>query len=207
MRGTLITFEGIEGCGKSTQTTLLKNFFDSHKIPSIISREPGGTPLGSKIRTLLLNEKMPPLSELFLFLADRNQHIHETIKPALEKGEIVLLDRYYHSTYAYQSAGRKLPLEEVRLLNEKAIEGFYPDITFFIDVPVEVGFERKKTASLNLDRIELEDHKFHESVRQAFLSFTQSEANFIRLDGTQTPDKIHRAVIKKLKSLKIVTGL
>lgn len=207
MKGKLITFEGIEGCGKSTQATLLQNFFESHQISSIISREPGGTPLGNQIRALLLKEKMSHLSELFLFLADRNQHIHETIKPAIEEGKIVLLDRYYHSTYAYQSAGRNLPLKEIRLLNEQAIEGFHPDITFFIDVPVEVGFERKKTASMNLDRIELEDQEFHERVRQAFLSFTQSEVNFIRLDGTGAPERIHKEVIDKLKRLKIVNGL
>lgn len=207
MKGKLITFEGIEGCGKSTQATLLQNFFESHQISSIISREPGGTPLGNQIRALLLKEKMSHLSELFLFLADRNQHIHETIKPAIEEGKIVLLDRYYHSTYAYQSAGRNLPLKEIRLLNEQAIEGFHPDITFFIDVPVEVGFERKKTASMNLDRIELEDQEFHERVRQAFLSFTQSEVNFIRLDGTGAPERIHKEVIDKLKILKIVNGL
>ncbi len=201
MKGKLITFEGIEGCGKSTQALKLRDFLVASGRECVMSREPGGTSLGAKIRSLLLGETMTPRAELFLFLADRNQHIHEVIQPALSVGKIVILDRYYHSTYAYQAAGRLLNVDEVRLLNEQAIEGVRPDLTFYVDVPVEVGFARKQKAEMALDRIEMETKEFHENVRRAFLSFDGVEDNFVQVDGTRNVEEIHQYVVQRVEEI------
>lgn len=199
MKGKLVTFEGIDKCGKSTQVQLLKSFLDLHEIQNVVSREPGGTSVGKKIRSVLLenNEPLSSMSELFLFLADRNQHVHEVIQPALESGKIVVLDRYYHSTFAYQSAGRKLPIDRIKMLNKEAIEGVRPDVTFFIDVPVDVSFKRKHKEQ-NFDRMEMENKQFFNRVRQAFFSFVMEEKNFVVLDGTKTPLDIHTDIVSYL---------
>lgn len=199
-QGKFITFEGIEGSGKSTQARLLFQTLLEQKRDAVLTREPGGTELGAGIRQLLLGSpRVAPAAELLLFLADRNQHINEIVIPALNRGAIVVCDRYYHSTLAYQANGRNLDWNTVKLLNEFAIEGLKPDLTFLIDVPVEVGFERKKTGDLGLDRIEKEEHAFHHTVRKAFLKLGKEENMMVVIDGTRKEEEIRKEVLGIVK--------
>ncbi len=201
MKGVFITFEGIEGCGKSTQSNLLFQFLKNSNIDVILTREPGGTELGINIRKLLLNSSSVfPIAELFLFLADRSQHANELIKPALEKGAILICDRYYHSTYAYQAAGRNVGLKDIKMANELAINGIRPDITFLIDVPVEIGFRRKTTGNLELDRIEKENLEFHNMIRESYLKMKETEDMIYIIDGTKSKEIIKEEIIFVLKN-------
>lgn len=194
--GIFITFEGIEGSGKSTQAFELNRYLLDRKTEVILTREPGGTELGGNLRRMILESgKVFPAAELLLFLADRNQHINEVIKPALERGAVVICDRYYHSTYAYQGNARNIDWDTVKLLNEFAIEGLKPDLTFLIDVPVEVGFHRKKTNDLGLDRIEQEDTAFHNTVRSAYLKLGKEESMMVVIDGTKKEEEIKKEVL------------
>jgi dTMP kinase len=199
--GIFVTFEGIEGSGKSTQARLLYQRLLDSKADVILTREPGGTELGANIRKMILESgKVYPAAELLLFLADRNQHINEVIQPALDRGATVICDRYYHSTYAYQGDARNMDWNTVKLLNEFAIEGLKPDLTFLIDVPVEVGFERKKTNDLGLDRIEKEDVSFHNTVRKAYLKLGKEEKMIVVIDGSKKEDEIKKEVIGVFKN-------
>ncbi len=193
MKGIFISFEGIEGSGKSTQANYLYNNLIQKGVPCVLTREPGGTDLGDAIRSILLHDhRTYPISELLLFLADRNQHVNQVIKPFLDKGFVVITDRYYHSTYAYQITGRSIPEDQVRMLNEIAIEGCHPDMTVVVDISPETGFERKKAGSLQLDLIEQESITFHHSVREAYLKLGKESENVHIVDGMQD-----RTLIKK----------
>ncbi|OHD57629.1 MAG: dTMP kinase [Spirochaetes bacterium GWF1_51_8] len=195
MDGIFITFEGIEACGKSTQANILYNLLESRRIKTILTKEPGGTELGDKIRNIVLHEKVFPVAELLLFLADRNQHINETIRPYMNEGYVVICDRFYHSTYAYQATGRKIGLDIVRRFNEMIIEDCRPDLTFLIDLPPEVGFERKRTANLALDRIEKQDYSFHNSVREAYLELAKADKTIRVLDGMHSKDTLTKEIM------------
>jgi dTMP kinase len=195
MNGIFITFEGIEACGKSTQANYLYNYLESRRINSILTKEPGGTILGDLIRNIVLHETIFPVAELLLFLADRNQHINETIKPYMEKGYVVLCDRFYHSTYAYQASGRKIGIDIVRKFNELVIEGCRPDLTFLIDLPPEVGFERKRSANLVLDRIEKQNYDFHYAVRDAYLRLAGEDERIRVLDGMRPKEELKKDIL------------
>ena len=197
MKGVFITFEGIEGSGKSTQANYLYTRLLEHGVDCVLTREPGGTELGDTIRDILLHtHKAAPIAELLLFLADRNQHVREIIQPYLDKGFVVISDRFYHSTYAYQISGRSIEPETVRALNEIAIEGCHPDLSFLVDITPETGFARKKAGSLQLDRIEQEDLEFHHSVRDAYIQMSGEEERLILIDGMQDRQDIREAVWK-----------
>jgi dTMP kinase len=199
--GIFVTFEGIEGSGKTTQANLLYQQLLDQKIDVLFTREPGGTELGVNIRKMILDSgKVYPSAELLLFLADRNQHINEVILPALERGAVVICDRYYHSTYAYQGDARNISGDTVKLLNEFAIEGLKPDLTFLVDVPVETGFERKKGIGLGLDRIEKEDTVFHNTVRKAYLKLGKNEKMMVVIDGTKELEVIRKEVLGIFKA-------
>jgi dTMP kinase len=195
MNGIFITFEGIEACGKSTQANYLYNYLESRRINSILTKEPGGTILGDLIRNIVLHEKVFPIAELLLFLADRNQHINETILPYLEQGYVVLCDRFYHSTYAYQASGRKIGFDTVQQFNELAIQGCRPDLTFLIDLPPEVGFERKRSANLALDRIEKQNYDFHYAVRDAYLKLAREDERIRLLDGMRPKEVLKKEIL------------
>lgn len=199
MKGLFITLEGIEGCGKSTQAKLLKEYFEKQGREVILTREPGGTELGASIRRLLLESgHVYPIAELLLFLADRNQHVREMIVPALEKGAVVICDRYYHSTFAYQAAGRKVGSETVKIINDIAMEGTKPLITFLIDIPVDEGFRRKKANRMELDRIEREKKDFHETIRAGYLELAGKDPSMTVIDGMLPREEIHRIVADKI---------
>jgi dTMP kinase len=201
-KGYFITFEGIEGAGKSTQAKMLHTFFQKKNIQSVLTREPGGTQLGKKIREILLtptNEIFPSNAELMLYEADRNIHIHNVIKPNLEKGINVICDRFTDSTLAYQGYARGLDLQLIEELNNIATEGINPDITFLIDIDVEEGIKRIKKER-NIDRIEQESIEFHKRLREGFLEIAEKNKNRIFVvNGNRTKDEIFEEIIKILK--------
>ncbi len=197
MKGVFITFEGIEGCGKSTQAHLLSRHLKAEGHDVVVTREPGGTPIAEAIRQILLdpaNAAMSALTELLLYEAARAQHVHELIRPAIEAGSIVVCDRFYDSTTAYQGAGRRLPEIDFAGLHDMATGGLSPDLTLFLDLPVEEGLKRAANAAVP-DRIERESIKFHERVRQGFLELAAQHPERVKtLDAVGRPEDIAIAV-------------
>ena len=177
-----ITFEGPEGCGKSTHSKLLKNYLEEKGWTVIQSREPGGTELGQKIRSLLLEKNGPidQLAEASLFFADRAQHVSTVVKPALNDKKAVICDRYIDSTVAYQIGGRGLPEDLIRFMNMETTQGAIPDLTFLLDIPPEVGLERAKSKGA-ADRFEREGMDFHRRVRAKYLEIAASEPERVKL--------------------------
>jgi dTMP kinase len=186
-----ITFEGGEGTGKSTQIRALEEHLASRSVPFVSTREPGGTPLGQVIRRAVVEAGDRPIGasvELFLYLADRAQHVQDVIRPALESSKIVLCDRYTDSTMAYQGYGRGIDLNVLRELNRIAAGGLQPDLTLLFDCPVEVGllrasgrFAQQDGGARREDRFESEKVEFHERVRAGFLALAQAEPERFRL--------------------------
>lgn len=202
-RGLFITFEGIEGCGKSTQLSLLADWLAGRGIPVEKAREPGGTPLGLSLRALLLDPALPPMApeaELFLYLADRAQNVRERVRPALEAGRVVLCDRHTDATLVYQGAMRGLGLPRARELNALATRGLVPDRTLLLDLPADEGLrrvaERRRAAAAGGDRMEDEPRRFHEGVRQAYLELARSEpGRFVVIDASGTREEVHARLL------------
>lgn len=189
MSGRFISFEGVEGGGKTTQVARLKAALEAEGYPVLSTREPGGTEIGERIRTILLDpdhNNMAPLSELLLYSAARAQHVHEVIAPALEAGYIVLCDRFADSTTAYQGAGRTVAPDVVATLHHIATHGIWPELTIVLDMPIEAGLARVGQVRKH-DRIELEAVAFHERVRQAFLALADQESQRVKVvDASQS---------------------
>ncbi len=195
-KGLFITFEGADGCGKTTQIKLLDEYLRAKGYKTLLTREPGSKGLGVKLREILLNYdgEVSPQCESFLFLADRAQHVDCIIKPALEEGVIVLCDRHTDSTVAYQGYGRGLDLEQIHYLNNIATGGLKPDLTFVFDVDVETSQSR---VGAEKDRMESAGVEFFERVRQGFLEIAKSEPKRVKvIDSTQTIEKIHEQVVE-----------
>ncbi len=190
--GFFITFEGPEGSGKSTQARLLAEWLRDRGVDVLLTREPGGTPVGDRIRSILLDPRLDHLSpeaEVLLFSASRAQHVRTLIRPALEAGRVVICDRYADSTYAYQGYGRGLPLEDLQAITRFATGGLKPDLTLLIDVPVEIGLRRKRGGSGKDDwnRMEQERLAYHRRVREGYLKLAEQEPQrWVVLDG-RTP--------------------
>ena len=195
-----ITFEGIEGSGKSTQIQLLKEFFEKKAQKTFFTKEPGSSEVGKKIRSILLNKenKISPQTEIFLIFADRVQHVREIIKPNLNEGKIVISDRYYDSSIAYQGQREGVDKTEIyELINMLDLPT--PDITFLLDLPVDIGLKRAKNRA-SLDRFESEEISFHEGVRQNYLDLQeQNLERIVKIDALQTPDEIFSNILKKIK--------
>ena len=202
MNRLLITFEGIEGSGKSTQMVLLGQKLTQRGLPVLLSREPGGPPIAEAIRSLLLDpqrREMLPETDLLLYCASRAQHTGEWILPALKEGKTVLCDRYYDSTFAYQGAARAQNLEFIRLLTDFATFSTVPQLTFLIDLPVAAGLARINHRQL--DRLEQEDISFHERVRGQYLDLARIHSDrFVVLDGSLPIADIHTSVITTVLS-------
>lgn len=202
MNGFLVTFEGGEGCGKSTQIKKLSQFLEQEKIPFIVSREPGGTEVGEKIRDILLNMKaeMSSTVEFLLFSASRADHIEKVVKPALESGKIVLLDRFYDSSFVYQGYAGDLNLKDIQNVTELAVKDIKPNLTFLLDLDYEVGMLRKsKDDKLrNLDRIEQKGESYHKKVRNGYLKLAeQNPDRIVVIDASKTPDEIFEEIKNK----------
>ncbi|NEQ75179.1 MAG: dTMP kinase [Okeania sp. SIO2C9] len=209
MIGKLIVFEGVEGGGKTTQIQLLRNWLLEKKQSSklfskfidlevIVTREPGGTKLGQALRELLLNtdisgEQIQERAELLLYAADRSQHIENLIKPYLKKGAIVLCDRFIDSTITYQGYGRGLDLDLIQKLNHIATGGLKSDLTFWLDIDVEIGLTRAKNRG-KIDRMEQADIQFHKRVQQGYQELAKSNPLIVRIDANLTIDKIQEQI-------------
>ena len=197
-----ITFEGIDFCGKSTQVELLQNYLINKGKKVLLIREPGGTEISEKIRTILLdkkNYKMSIESEILLFSAARAQQVREKIRPFLDEGYYIISDRFHDSTTAYQGYGRGIPIESVIHINKIAIDNTIPDITFFIDIPVSVSVNRKNLKHQNeLDRIEISKDHFYDKVRSGYLQIALQEKRFRVIDGTLNIAEIHNIITNEL---------
>ncbi len=200
MRGVLISFEGIEGCGKSTQANLLYEYLKTKAIPCVLVREPGGTKIGEEIRKILLDEnniKMDSKTELFLYLAARSQLLAEIIFPALKEGKVVICDRFSDSTLAYQGGGRNLGLEKVSQINKYATDKLKPHLTILIDIPLSVS--RERIAKEEKDRLEKEDEEFHKRVRDTYLFLAKRAPKRIKVfDGTKNIEDLHLEIRTKV---------
>ena len=199
MKGLFITFEGIDGCGKTTQIDMLSKDLEKEGIPYVLIREPGGTMIGEKIRTILLdkaNSGMDERTELLLYEAARAQIVKERIKPELEDGKVVICDRFYDSTIAYQGYARGLDLEEIDFLNNWSAAGIKPDITFLLDLDEKTAYERRHGRSDEEDRLEAEGLLFMKKVRDGYLSRSREDKRFLVLDALKTPDEIYQQIRK-----------
>ena len=203
MKGVFITFEGIDGCGKSTQCELLRNYLESTGKDFVFVREPGGTVIGERIREILLDKKntqMTARTELLLFEAARAQITDEVIRPALEKGRIVLCDRFFDSSSAYQGKARGMGMDFVDSLNMAATGGLKPDITFFFDISAEEALARRGKRGEASDRIELAGLKFQEDVRAGYLELAEnSDGRIVTIDAKLGIDEIFEQIKEALK--------
>jgi dTMP kinase len=197
-KGIFIAFEGGEGTGKSTQSKLLKKWLEQEGEEVVLSREPGGTDLGQGLRKILLGHEtgaISPRAEALLYAADRAHHVFSTIRPALDRGDVVITDRYFDSSIAYQGAGRVLQPNEVARISRWATESLFPTLTIIIDQPAEIGLARLKSR----DRLEAEPIAFHERVRNEFLQIASLDPErYLIVDGTQSIEDIHEEIISRV---------
>ena len=204
MSGLFISFEGIDGCGKSTQADLLRSYLESKGEQVELLREPGGTALSEQIREILLNpnnEKMDPSTESILLSASRAQLTREIIIPALERGNVVICDRYADSTLAYQGYGRGINLEWLEKLNAFATAGLKPDITLLVDLPVDEALNRMQSKSF--DRIEMEGIEFLDKVRSGYLELTDRfSKRYFMIDGMETIEEMSKKIINKIEEIR-----
>jgi dTMP kinase len=214
-RGIFITFEGLDGCGKSTQLEKLAATLRAQKLPVVVTREPGGTPIAEKIRNLLLDThtgSLAPLAELAMMFAARAQHIQEVIEPALTEGKIVLCDRFTDSTEAYQGGGRKLGSQPVLALHPILCGDLHPDLTLLMDSDVAISVERARRRNRDLasktskdqsdeNRFEKENRAFFGRVRHAYLAIAEREPQRIAvIDARGTPEQTHRQIMEVVRS-------
>ena len=205
----LITFEGIEGCGKSTQARMLHDWIRENGQNALLSREPGSSFLGEKLRAILLSQEsgdISPLSELFLYLADRAEHVQQVVEPALQENQIVIIDRYVDSTLVYQGYGRGFELPFLQQLNARASCHVWPTLTFLLDLPPEQGLKRAKSRNvenaleIEEGRFESESWKFHSKIRNGYLELAKQEENrFVVLDALEPVETVFEKIKEHLK--------
>ena len=200
MAGAFITFEGIDGCGKSTQLRLLASELRVRGLEIVTTREPGGTTLGKRLRAALLDieEQVDPLAELLVFAADRAHHVRTLLSPAIENNQIVLSDRYADATVAYQGAGRGFEPKLIQDIVQLATGGLTPDLTLLFDLSVSESAvrTRRRVASKNTDRLDIEDAEFHTRVRNAYLEIAKAEPDRFRvIDARNSTRETHKLVM------------
>jgi dTMP kinase len=201
-----ITFEGIEGCGKTTQIGLLTSFLERLHRPFLLTREPGGTGVGEQIRQILLSSEnvgIEPMAELYLYAAARVQHIRQVISPALREGKLVICDRFADATLAYQGYGRGMDLAWIEEIHARTMENVKPDLTFLLDLPVEEGLrralKRMEKHSVKEDRFEKEALDFHRRVREGYLILARNQPRrIVALDGMKEEKTLHREILTHL---------
>lgn len=202
-----ITFEGPDGSGKTTQARLLAEYLESHGRPTVLTREPGGTAISEQIRDLVLSNRYQTIrheTEALLFSAARAQIVAEVIRPALAQGRIVVCDRYADSTLAYQGFGLGLDLDALRVITRFATGGLVPDVTVYVDVPVEVGLARRHRGEMN--RLDRKDLEYHARVREGFLKLAQAEPQrWWVIDGTRSTEQVQQEIRTRLE--KMMEGL
>src|SRR5690242_9376469 len=214
MPGTFITFEGIDGSGKSTQLRLLNNFLRTAGCDALLTREPGGTKLGLRLREVLLDatEEVDPVTELLVFAADRAQHVRRVLIPALEKGEVVISDRYADATVAYQGGGRGFSPELISQIVQLATGGLKPDLTLLFDVSIDDATARttrrssgKSSARSAPDRLDIENAEFHTRVREAYLRIAEAEPKRVKVINSggpveRTHERVKQLIVPFLKA-------
>jgi dTMP kinase len=214
--GYFLAIEGIEGSGKTTQIARLEQVIRATGRNTTVTKEPGGTPLGNRIRAILLDpheEGMDPLSELFLYAASRRQHVVELIRPSLERGAVVVCDRFTDATLAYQGYGRMLDLERLRQVNEWATDGIRPDLTVILDIAESIGLERARTRNVerNLQgegRLEGEDVRFHRRVREGYLALAEAEPDrYAVVDASGSTEEVFDRLLAALRERAAALGL
>ena len=201
-RGKFITFEGCDGCGKSTQLKMMSEYLSQEGIAHIFTREPGGGKISEAIREILLsgkNSEMTDECEALLYAAARVQHLSDRVEPALAKGELVICDRYVDSSLAYQAYARGLGVDFITKINAFALENYLPDVTVFIDLTPEAAFRRKKGADAD-DRLEQAGMEVHNRVYAGYKKLAEENPNrFVCVDGNQTPEEIFKQIVAVLK--------
>jgi dTMP kinase len=202
VRGLLLAFEGGEGAGKSTQARLLAIWLREQGYDVVSTQEPGATKVGMRLRALLLDTAhvgLSPLAETLMYAADRAEHVAAVIRPALERGSVVVTDRYVDSSLAYQGVGRLLPVSEVASLNQWATGGLVPDLTILLDLSPAAGLGRRERSA---DRLEAEPTEFHQRVRSGFLALAAAEPErYLVLDATRPPAEISREIQERIRDL------
>ena len=214
MSGTFITFEGIDGSGKSTQLRLVSNYLKEQGADLLVTREPGGTTIGLRLRAALLdaNEEVDPLTELLVFAADRAQHVRRVLRPALENSQIVISDRYADATVAYQGAGRGFNPELVSEIVRLATEGLKPELTLLFDVTVAESTTRTtRRSNARRDRLDIERSDFHQRVRDAYLEIAAAEPERVKVIDSSGPveitqERVRSILISFLQSRGYLTG-
>ena len=201
--GLFVSFEGGDGSGKSTQIRLLADWLEAGGHGVVLTREPGGTPLGIVLRDAVLHgTHVDARAEALIYAADRAHHVATVVRPALARGDVVLTDRYTDSAVAYQGAGRELGAQEIHDLNMWAVDGLVPDLTVVVDVSAQEGRRRRGEVH---DRLESEQDAFHESIRAHFLAMAQGNPQrYLVVDGTLPPDEIHAQVLERLRSMGVL---
>ena len=207
MNGLFITFEGADGCGKSTQLRFLAEYLEGLGIDVVRTREPGGCPVAEKIRDILLdtNSEMDAVTEALLYAAARAAHVRQVVRPALESGHVVLCDRFIHSSLAYQGYGRQLGEDLIRQINTAAIDGCMPDVTVFINIRPERAFLRMNENKVH-DRLESENMAFHQRVYDGFTALSKGP-NIISIDAQGTKQETHAIIVHRLNPLFKQAGL
>jgi len=205
-QGRFISFEGIEGCGKTTQIARLSEFLKSHSMAHTVTREPGGTAVGEGIRKILLHSEtihLTAASELLLFFASRSQNILEKIQPALERGEMVICDRFYHASMAYQGYGRGIPLDFITRLTELVCDRFRPELTVLLDIEPAVGLARARARNHGRvedeGRFEAEDLEFYARVRNGYLELAKKDPRIKVISADRSIEEVHRDIVKVLE--------
>jgi dTMP kinase len=210
-KGLLISFEGLDGAGKSTQMSMLERWLEAHHIPFVHTREPGGTPLGIEIRQLLLNRPelaIVPLAEAFLFQADRAQHFATLVIPALHEGKLVLSDRCFDASIAYQGFARGVDVELIKQLSLLATQGYKPDLTILLDLDpsevyrrTDIGTDQSGTREVRT-RFDSEGEEFHKRVQGGFRALARAYPERIKVvDASRTPEEIHKEIVGLVKPL------
>lgn len=208
-KGIFITFEGGDGSGKSSQVAMLAKYLKDQKIPINLTREPGGCEIAEKIRKVVLTGEVDSLdafSEFLLFTAARHEHVRQKIKPLLQSGQWVLSDRFYHSSYVYQSFSGGLDFDFVQSLTKKAIEEIEPNITIVLDIDPKIGVFRAKGRDLFQDELRMEnkEFEFHQKNRQGFLNLAKNSDTMVIINANQSLEKVHQDIINTLKDRKII---
>lgn len=198
-----ISFEGIEASGKSTLMAAIERALRAEGHEVVVTREPGGTPVGDSLRQILLDEpfSVTPVSEMLMMNASRSQLVTEVIRPALERGAVVLCDRYMHSSLAYQGYGRELPLELVRSVCDAATGGLMPDLVLLVDISPETSRARLASRGNGHDRLEREDEAFHRRVREGYLELARHDERVVLIDGERSPEEVNDAAMAALSAV------
>ena len=206
---TFITFEGIEGSGKTTQIRLLMDWLKARETPVLLTREPGGTNIGEQIRGALLNPdntEMTPEAEILLFSAARAQLVRQVIRPHLDAGWVVICDRFADSTFAYQGYGHGLPMDDLMAITQFATGGLWPDLTIYLDLDVETGLQRKAATPEEWNRMEAQAVAFHQRVRQGYLALAaQNPGRWLTLDANQPVAVIQRQIREQVAKVTVTS--